>query len=105
MRIKKPIAFMGIGVCLFLAAFVSAQYEVPKQTGPDSTPFQWPKGKRAAISLTFDDARLSQIDNGLPLLDRHRVRATFFVTPRAVEKRCSAGSKPSGAGTKSGIIR
>ena len=54
MRIKKPIAFMGIGVCLFLAAFVSAQYEVPKQTGPDSTPFQWPKGKRAAISLTFD---------------------------------------------------
>jgi beta-glucosidase len=87
MRIQKPIAFTGVGVCLFLAAFVSARYQAPKQTGPDSLPFQWPKGKRAAISLTFDDARPSQIDNGLALLDRHRVKATFFVTPRAVEKR------------------
>ncbi len=29
--------------------------------------FRWPDGKRAAISLTFDDARFSQIDCGLPI--------------------------------------
>lgn len=52
--------------------------------GHDSTAapaFRWPEGKRAAISLTFDDARLSQVDRGLPILDRHGVKATFYVTP------------------------
>jgi peptidoglycan/xylan/chitin deacetylase (PgdA/CDA1 family) len=41
--------------------------------------FSWPAGKRAAISLTFDDARFSQIDNGLPLLDEYGTKATFYV--------------------------
>ena len=31
--------------------------------------FQWPDGKKMAISLTFDDARLSQVDKGISLLD------------------------------------
>ena len=43
-------------------------------------PFAWPEGKRVAVSLTFDDARLSQVDVGLPVLDRHDVRATFYVS-------------------------
>ncbi|MEJ5369136.1 MAG: polysaccharide deacetylase family protein [Bryobacteraceae bacterium] len=47
----------------------------------------WPAGKRAAVSLTFDDARPSQIDTGLPLLEKLGVRATFFVLPGNVEKR------------------
>jgi peptidoglycan/xylan/chitin deacetylase (PgdA/CDA1 family) len=51
----------------------------------DSPP--WPAGKRAAASLTFDDARPSQIDTGLPLLEKLGVRATFFVSPDNVEKR------------------
>ena len=43
--------------------------------------FVWPKGKRAALSLTFDDARVSQAQVGLPLLDRYDVKATFYVSP------------------------
>lgn len=43
--------------------------------------FVWPEGKRAAVSLTFDDARASQAKVGLPLLDRHGVKATFYVSP------------------------
>ena len=43
--------------------------------------FPWPAGKRAAVSLTFDDARLSQVDRGLPILDAHGVKATFYVSP------------------------
>jgi len=50
-------------------------------------PFQWPDGKRAAVSLSFDDARQSQIDTGLPLLKKLGLKVTFFVSPGAVEKR------------------
>jgi hypothetical protein len=50
-------------------------------------PFVWPQGRRAALSLTFDDARLSQVDVGLPILNAAGVRATFYVSPPNVERR------------------
>lgn len=50
----------------------------------------WPAGKRAAISLSFDDARVSQVDNGLPILDRHGVKATFYLSPPLVPQRLEA---------------
>lgn len=49
--------------------------------------FAWPEGKRAAVSLTFDDARLSQADVGFALLDSYGVKATFYVSPQNLEKR------------------
>jgi len=49
--------------------------------------FAWPDGERAALSLTFDDARQSQLDRGLPILDAHGVRATFYVTPENMRPR------------------
>ncbi|MBN8786028.1 MAG: polysaccharide deacetylase family protein [Terrimonas sp.] len=49
--------------------------------------FQWPKGIKAAISLSFDDARLSQVDVGTPLLDQYGIKATFVLVPSNVEKR------------------
>jgi peptidoglycan/xylan/chitin deacetylase (PgdA/CDA1 family) len=52
---------------------------------------EWfPEGKRAAISLSFDDARLSQADEGLPLFQRLGMRATFYVSLAAAEKRRDA---------------
>jgi len=50
-------------------------------------PFPWPDGKKAAVSLSFDDARLSQVDTGLALLKKKGVKVTFFVQPSGVEKR------------------
>ena len=50
-------------------------------------PFQWPNGKRGAVSLSFDDARLSQIDTGLALLNREHVKATFFVQAENIGRR------------------
>lgn len=41
----------------------------------------WPRGKRAALSLTFDDARPSQVEIGMPILDEHGVKATFYPLP------------------------
>lgn len=48
--------------------------------------FHWPEGKRAAISLTFDDARHTQITNGIPLLDEYGLKATFYVSLSRLEQ-------------------
>ncbi len=49
--------------------------------------FKWPEGKRVAVSLSFDDARLSQVDTGLPLFDANGVKATFYVSLKNAGKR------------------
>ncbi len=41
--------------------------------------FAWPDGARAAVSLAYDDALDSQLDNALPALDRHGIRASFYL--------------------------
>jgi peptidoglycan-N-acetylglucosamine deacetylase len=46
----------------------------------------WPEGVRAGVSLSFDDARVSQLDRGIPILDRFGVRATFYVSLRLMEQ-------------------
>ena len=60
--------------------------------------FEWPNGKKAALSLTWDDARLSQTDHGTPLLDRYGVKGTFFVIPSSVEKRLEGWKRAAVAG-------
>ena len=55
-----------------------------------SQKFDWPEGKRVAVSLTFDDARLSQADVGIPILDSYGLRATFYVTTSRLEERLAA---------------
>src|SRR6476620_6722205 len=57
------------------------------------TVFKWPEGKKAAISLTFDDARFSQVDTGTALLDKYGVKATFFVVPSSIEQRLDGWKK------------
>jgi len=57
------------------------------------TVFKWPEGKKAAISLTFDDARFSQVDTGTALLDKYGVKATFFVVTSSVEQRLDGWKK------------
>jgi len=57
------------------------------------TTFRWPDGKRAAVSITFDDARTSQVDSGTALLDKYGVKATFFVVPPTVEDRLDGWKK------------
>ena len=60
--------------------------------------FRWPEGQRGALSLTFDDARLSQIDAGMPFFEKAGVRATFYVQPAPVEKRLAGWQKAAAAG-------
>jgi peptidoglycan-N-acetylglucosamine deacetylase len=56
---------------------------------PLSSRFAWPSGKLAAVSFTFDDSRGSQLDHGIPILDRHHLSATFYVLPKTLEPRRS----------------
>jgi len=49
--------------------------------------FDYPNQAQNAISITFDDARHSQVDTGLAILDKHNVKATFYVSPFNVKER------------------
>ena len=40
---------------------------------------EWPKGAKAAVVLTYDDALTSQLDHAVPVLDRAGLKATFFL--------------------------
>jgi len=64
--------------------------------------FHWPDQKRAAISLTFDDARYSQITQGLPILDKYGTKATFYVSIRNLEGRLDAWKRAAADGHEIG---
>jgi peptidoglycan-N-acetylglucosamine deacetylase len=71
---------IAVAFSLFLATAVlnsSLGYAAP-QAGPKG--FRWPEGKRVAVSLSFDDARASQVDVGLDVINPTGVKVTFFVT-------------------------
>lgn len=79
-------------ILISISAIVAAQ----------QAPSPWPEGKRAAVSLTFDDARPSQIDTGLPLLEKLGARATFFVSVNNLEKRLDGWKRAVAAGHEIG---
>lgn len=72
-QLKKTVTHCFL-LIIFVACFFSSVHA--QQT---DTAFKWPEGKKAAISLTFDDARLSQVDTGISLLNQYGVKATFFL--------------------------
>jgi len=50
--------------------------------------FSWPKGVRGALSISFDDARESQVDHrSAALFKQHGIRATYFVSLTNVKKK------------------
>jgi beta-glucosidase len=90
----KRLAIAFIVLCLAVAALGAGQNSTPA--------FRWPEGKRAAISLSFDDARPSQIDTGIPLFARHGVKVTFYVSPSRVNDRLEGWRKAAAAGHEIG---
>jgi len=77
----------------FIVAVVMLFSKVTWAQQTTDTAFEWPQGKHAAISLTFDDARMSQVDTGRALLDQYGIKATFFVVPSSVEERLDGWKK------------
>lgn len=75
-------------ILIMLISFVS-HYSFAQSTKL----FSWPVGKESAISLSFDDARYSQVEGGTALLDSLHTQATFYVVPAAVEERLAGWKK------------
>jgi len=65
-------------IFLLMAQTISAQ---------NDSSFNWPEGKQMALTLSFDDGRMSQVDVGTQLFNKYGVKATFLVVPSAVRKR------------------
>lgn len=64
--------------------------------------FEWPNGKRAALSLTFDDARPSQVDRAAPILNAYGARATFYLSPPNIAQRAAQWRAALAAGHEMG---
>jgi peptidoglycan/xylan/chitin deacetylase (PgdA/CDA1 family) len=91
--VKMLIIVASLGV---LALSLSSCSGPPASQGdptgtalPSAAHFAWPAGKRAAVSLSFDDARESQLDVGMPLLNAYGVKATFYISIAPAQKRVS----------------
>lgn len=69
-----------------------------------SQPMVWPHQARAAVSLAYDDALNSQLDIAVPALNRHGLRATFYLTLSndTVQKRLGAWRKVAAQGHELG---
>jgi len=52
--------------------------------------------------LTFDDGRVSQLKNGIPVLDRHSVKATFYVNPGRISEQVDEWRKVAASGHEIG---
>lgn len=90
----KPTIILIVAGLLASAWKLSAQEVRPG--------FHWPAGKRVAVSLSFDDARASQIDVGVPLFDKYGAKVTFFVNPRNMENRLDGWKKAVAKGYEIG---
>ncbi len=84
---------------IVLSIFLSSEMLFAQQA--EST-FTWPEGKQIAISLSFDDARASQVDAGTALLDQYGVKATFYVVPNSVKQRLGGWKKAVASGHEIG---
>jgi len=81
MKIHNLIStYLIAAIFSLIAGICQAQY-YKSDTVQRKSVFQWPVGKKMALSLTFDDARLSQVDKGIPMLDKFDVKATFYISP------------------------
>jgi beta-glucosidase len=81
----------AIALCFVFNAGYAQAYDA--NTQKQISTFKWPEGKKMALSLTFDDARLSQADKGIPLLDKYGVKGTFYVSPGSMKQRLEAWKK------------
>jgi len=81
-RLGSLLAFLSASVtgCITSTPNASSAGTVAAPSQPSGPAYVWPNGAIAAVSLTYDDAIPSQLDNAVPALARHGIVATFFLT-------------------------
>jgi len=100
MQPMKPASL----VLLLLGAglFYMASAQTASTIAPKDHPFHWPNGKKVAVTLSFDDARDSQMDVGVPLFDRYHAKVTFYVNPPNMKNRLDAWKEAAKKGYEIG---
>ncbi|MEJ7677178.1 MAG: polysaccharide deacetylase family protein [Segetibacter sp.] len=93
----SPITFLPFLIIVIIIFSIQSSF-----AQQNNTRFIWPKGNKVAISLTFDDARTSQVDTGTALLDHYGVKATFYVVPSGVKQRLEGWKKAVASGHEIG---
>ncbi|MBQ4839972.1 MULTISPECIES: polysaccharide deacetylase family protein [Pseudoalteromonas] len=74
-------------VAVTLLTLSHSSFATVGEAASEAIGFSYPNGARYAISLSFDDARSSQVDVGLPILDKHGVKGTFYINPQFAKER------------------
>lgn len=59
---------------IFLLSLLSLVFSAAVQAGP----ITWPGKAKAAVSLSYDDALNSQLDNAVPALNKYGIKASFY---------------------------
>jgi hypothetical protein len=85
-----------VALALFSTVCLCAHAQEPSQK------FTWPEGKRIAVSLSFDDARPSQVNAGTALLDEYGAKATFYLVPAQVKAQLAGWKKAAANGHEMG---
>jgi peptidoglycan/xylan/chitin deacetylase (PgdA/CDA1 family) len=67
---RPPLSHVLVALTVFLATLSHAA----------EARFAWPHGEQAAVSLAYDDAIDSQLDNAIPALDRFGLKGSFYLT-------------------------
>lgn len=91
-------AILAVVLSLSFVMIVGEQAGSASPAQETKKPFHWPNGKRVAVSLSFDDARASQVDRGLDVLNPTDVKVTFFVNPEGVRKRLEGWKRAVASG-------
>ena len=102
MKNHKQITTAFFALVFGLVVNMSLAQSYQTNTLQNKSEFKWPEGKKMGMSLTFDDARLSQPDKGIPLLDQYGVKATFYLSPGSMEKRLEGWRKAVSSGHEIG---
>ena len=101
-RTNVDVSLVAILLVVGMIVGTAIGQQAPCATPDIPKPFRWPDGKRAAVSLSFNDARVSQIDAGLALLNRQHVKVTFFVQAENIRKRLDGWKKAVAEGHEIG---
>jgi peptidoglycan/xylan/chitin deacetylase (PgdA/CDA1 family) len=55
-------------------------FSIKAKSTSNGNSYHWPNGAKAAVSLSYDDALNSQLDNAIPALNRYGFKGSFYLT-------------------------
>ncbi|RZM21195.1 MAG: hypothetical protein EOO88_34015 [Pedobacter sp.] len=67
---KKPTSFARLACAIAALCVVQNCW---------AAEFKWPQKYKAAVSLSYDDALDSQLDNAVPSLNKFKIKGTFYL--------------------------